>query len=241
MEPALPPNELAMKWPKPFRRPTKPEPTATQPEEAYTYRGGASADPTSSDLQFFKDSLEDLTLKYETLRVDIAQLSAYRIHDERDKGDIWQELTSFHEAQTARESRRKSLQEHTNQKMIAVMGDLGNIRSDVDKVVAHQQVCESELSKMDIKLQSQVKNLTQTDLLFRAGNGRTKQILLNFGLAINHHSERLTDLERELRRLSAGRTDQPAETRIVPYKQRDVVLYNWPPPDIDGQSSNDDE
>lgn len=107
------PNELAMKWPKFLRRdkrhPRKPEPAATQPDDAYTYRGeasadpyenytyrgGASADPTPSDFQFFKDRYEDLTLQYETLRMDIARLSAYQNHDEKDKEDIWQEIKNL--------------------------------------------------------------------------------------------------------------------------------------------------
>lgn len=101
------PNEHAMKWPKFLRRdkrhPRKPEPAATQPDDAYTYRGDSGtypvgdytyrvAEPTPSNFQFFKDRFEDLTLQYETLRVDIARLSAYQNHDEKDKKDIWQEI-----------------------------------------------------------------------------------------------------------------------------------------------------
>lgn len=111
--------------------------------------------------------------------------------------------------------------------------DLGNTRLDVRKVVTQEQVWESELSRMDEALLSQGKRIAKSDLLFRANDDKTREILQKFGLAIQHHSDSLTELRRELRRLSTGKTDQSAETRIVPYKQRDVVLYNPPPPDVD--------
>ncbi len=95
--------------------------------------------------------------RIQALEQQVANLVTFTQELTRNNSVLAQELTRFHEEQAVRESHRKSLQEHTNQRMKAVMQDLDRcfFRCDAaDHEMGYLRVNYDKLDERVLKLEN---------------------------------------------------------------------------------------
>lgn len=161
----------------------------------------------------------------------------------RMPGPVKQEL----DAGWGDNSKRMEYLEHSVNALSSQLGELamqlgklgedqGNFSLKVHELAMKTKDCDRKLTEMDREQRAHAMVIERVDPQIKRAEQKARVMIERVQavqeqvlVAINHHSDRIIELRRELRRLSAGKTDQPVETRIVPYKQQDVVLYN--PPD----------